>query len=328
VAGFAECNGAEADGCEADLRTSAMHCGACGRSCATGTGTTSNPCRLGVCAPVCASGFGDCDGNLNNGCEANFRTDPRNCGACGGSGPLNDDPSAAALSHAGMIVAAGFPGTAVDDSTTSHAFHVDSAVAGATLRIDLGAGEARSYVRLRLYSSPTEPIHRGVYDIEYADDDRDWRTARGAFAPSAPGWNEVSWPSVGARRYWRLRLTNTPGSGAWINELELYRACELECPSGLGDCDGNQANGCETRLTSTAHCGACGRMPAEVCNGEDDNCNGVVDEGVPGCTAATPAVSCLDILSRGASRGDGEYFITVGGAAVRVQCLMSRDGGG
>jgi hypothetical protein len=31
----------------------------------------------------CNAGFGDCDGNASNGCEANLSTDPNHCGMCG-----------------------------------------------------------------------------------------------------------------------------------------------------------------------------------------------------------------------------------------------------
>lgn len=31
----------------------------------------------------CVEGFGNCDGNLGNGCETDLATDPRHCGACG-----------------------------------------------------------------------------------------------------------------------------------------------------------------------------------------------------------------------------------------------------
>jgi hypothetical protein len=36
-------------------------------------------CQPGSCSP----GFGNCDLNLGNGCEANLNSDPSNCGACG-----------------------------------------------------------------------------------------------------------------------------------------------------------------------------------------------------------------------------------------------------
>ncbi|MFO0624533.1 MAG: hypothetical protein U0325_02875 [Polyangiales bacterium] len=36
--------------------------------------------------------------------------------------------------------------------------------------------------------------------------------------------------------------------------------CENTCRPGFGECDGNDANGCESNLaTSTSHCGGCGR---------------------------------------------------------------------
>jgi hypothetical protein len=47
AAGFANCDGSAANGCEADTRVSASHCGVCGVSCPSGT------CRAGACvAPL------------------------------------------------------------------------------------------------------------------------------------------------------------------------------------------------------------------------------------------------------------------------------------
>ncbi len=47
-AGYGDCNSAVSDGCEVELSTSAAHCGACGRACATG-----QSCAAGVCtSPV------------------------------------------------------------------------------------------------------------------------------------------------------------------------------------------------------------------------------------------------------------------------------------
>ena len=33
--------------------------------------------------------------------------------------------------------------------------------------------------------------------------------------------------------------------------------CGITCVLGVGNCDGNAANGCETRLDTSAHCGSC-----------------------------------------------------------------------
>jgi hypothetical protein len=46
VAGFADCNGDPADGCETSLQTDGAHCGACDRSC------LGQACSAGLCDPV------------------------------------------------------------------------------------------------------------------------------------------------------------------------------------------------------------------------------------------------------------------------------------
>ncbi len=40
-------------------------------------------CNAGRCAVNCNFGFGDCDGNGANGCEANLSNNPNHCGGCG-----------------------------------------------------------------------------------------------------------------------------------------------------------------------------------------------------------------------------------------------------
>lgn len=82
LAGFADCNGDPADGCEVDLRASADHCGACGRRCALPNATAA--CALGGCTVTgCAAGYGDCNRNASDGCEVDVRASPTHCGGCG-----------------------------------------------------------------------------------------------------------------------------------------------------------------------------------------------------------------------------------------------------
>ncbi|MDB4932297.1 MAG: uncharacterized protein JWM10_4781, partial [Myxococcaceae bacterium] len=85
AAGYGDCDGVGATGCETPLGTSLAHCGACGRACTTGPNATP-ACAAGACAAVCASNYGDCDANVANGCETDLRTSPTNCGACGRAG--------------------------------------------------------------------------------------------------------------------------------------------------------------------------------------------------------------------------------------------------
>jgi alpha-tubulin suppressor-like RCC1 family protein len=79
-AGFEDCDGDAANGCEADLG-SPDACGACGAIC-TGAHATMR-CEGGACVvAACAPGFADCDGDARTGCEADLAS-PRDCGACG-----------------------------------------------------------------------------------------------------------------------------------------------------------------------------------------------------------------------------------------------------
>ena len=81
AANFADCNAnPDADGCEANLKTSSGNCGGCGSVCQAPNG--SNACTGGTCVPNCGTAFGDCDGNVKTGCEAVLAKDVNNCGGC------------------------------------------------------------------------------------------------------------------------------------------------------------------------------------------------------------------------------------------------------
>ncbi len=82
-AGFADCNGVFSDGCEVNINTSPVNCGACGDSCGPiPNGTVA--CVNGGCAVgSCNNGFADCDANPINGCETDVNTSVNNCGNCG-----------------------------------------------------------------------------------------------------------------------------------------------------------------------------------------------------------------------------------------------------
>jgi hypothetical protein len=93
AAGHADCTG-DGMGCTTDL-TAPAHCGACGNDC-TGLVNVSGAttCASAQCAfpaSSCAPGYGDCNGDPSDGCEASLTT-VDHCGACGtactGSTPL------------------------------------------------------------------------------------------------------------------------------------------------------------------------------------------------------------------------------------------------
>src|SRR6185437_11516922 len=81
-AGYADCDGDPANGCEVDTGTDASNCGACGNVCKVSNGMGT--CSGGTCTTaMCDAGYADCDGNPANGCETNVASDVNNCGSCG-----------------------------------------------------------------------------------------------------------------------------------------------------------------------------------------------------------------------------------------------------
>ena len=78
-AGFGNCDGSYQNGCEAALSSTVAHCGRCDNPCTNAHGTVS--CAASVCAPTCATGWGSCDANPQNGCETALDS-LTHCGMC------------------------------------------------------------------------------------------------------------------------------------------------------------------------------------------------------------------------------------------------------
>lgn len=97
-------------------------------------------------------------------------------------------------------------------------------------------------------------------------------------------------PSVNATQYSEC-IIPTPQNqcagycrGVQNARLEcMGRGCDFECHEGWGDCDGDLANGCETRLDTTSDCASCGNQCAA---GEACSATGCVASCVP------PETSC------------------------------------
>lgn len=80
-AGYADCDENAFNGCEQDL-SALGNCGACGEECFGLEQVTKRTCKDHKCAfEACNNGFGDCDGNVSNGCETELNT-PERCGSC------------------------------------------------------------------------------------------------------------------------------------------------------------------------------------------------------------------------------------------------------
>jgi hypothetical protein len=82
IGSYLDCDHVPENGCETDAAHDPLHCGSCTATpCQTTNGTPG--CAAGHCSTgACNTGFGDCNGDPADGCEANLLTDAMNCGAC------------------------------------------------------------------------------------------------------------------------------------------------------------------------------------------------------------------------------------------------------
>ncbi|AKV02692.1 hypothetical protein AKJ09_09355 [Labilithrix luteola] len=71
--------------CGTNLANDVHNCGACGNDCGDlgGSLNVQTSCVNGACRADCYNLDLDCNGILDDGCEANPKSDPANCGGCG-----------------------------------------------------------------------------------------------------------------------------------------------------------------------------------------------------------------------------------------------------
>lgn len=252
LTGFLDCDGDPSNGCESELRSDALNCGACGRRCVLSHATGS--CQMAQCqVTTCDDGFADCDGDPSNGCEANLRSDVANCRACGTVCSVMGGTPACTMGVCGVAACAtgrgdcdANPGNGCEtdlngDPSSCGACGSVCALPNATARCTSG----RCTV--------------GVCNTGFADCDGN----------AANGCETDTRSTVTA-------------CGACGNRCSLANAtagctggvCTIAaCNTGFADCDGSAANGCETDIRSTVTaCGACGNRCAvsnatAVCTG-------------------------------------------------------------
>lgn len=90
--GWSNCDTSQVNGCETNTGTDAVNCGSCGFICGSANGTAS--CSGGQCAIACNDGYGNCDGDVADGCETNTNGDVNHCGLCGNVCPAVENGTA------------------------------------------------------------------------------------------------------------------------------------------------------------------------------------------------------------------------------------------
>jgi len=135
-------------------------------------------------------------------------------------------------SQTGLVA---YDGTKVNDGVLNvNAFHTDTSGANSFLKIDLGAGNDKEFMRVDITIIGTPA--NAIWDVEYSDNDSDWFKAKEDVggAPLAVGTHEFAWSGAGAHRYWKLLKTNAATAGGYHAEVQFYEQTEV-VGSGITD---------------------------------------------------------------------------------------------
>jgi len=290
TAPFADCNDRVDDGCETNTTSSLQHCGRCGAACEARPNTVT-ACVAGRCERPCATGFSDCDGDPNNGCEVDTRSDTTHCGACNTRcTPPNGTPVCTASVCAIAACTAGFGdcdanasnGCETDiRSTASHCGACGTACPSRPNAAALCADRACVLVCASgSQDCDGDPTNGCEVDIRTSANHCGACgrvcTVMGGVGQCMSGSCSVAMCETG-----RADCDGMSPNGCEVDtttSITHCGACNVACPTpanatprctagacgfvclaGFGDCDGNASNGCETDLrTSATHCGACG----------------------------------------------------------------------
>ena len=228
------CDGDLRNGCEADLFNSVNHCGGCGNRCVIPNAVAL--CAGGGCVlSSCLSGFGNCDGNPNNGCEVSLANDNLNCGACGRN------------CYTGALCVAGTCRCPAGQVACSYA-----CINPLTDNNHCGGCGNVCPSGTRCANSVCTPT--------CAPSTTDCSTVRAGCVNTMTSISHCGGCGMACSGF-----GGTPSC--------MGGMCAITCSPGFDNCDGNAANGCEALNTAT-HCGRCAVacIPSAVPNSTTVSC--------------------------------------------------------
>jgi hypothetical protein len=241
AAGFKNCDGNAANGCETNTDTDPDQCGACGSPCIVPDALAT--CVAGKCqVGTCENGHVDCDGDATNGCEAQPQVDPKNCGACG--------KACAALESCQVGVCGLYcPKDKADCN--------NDVGDGCETALNTNSNCAFCGDTCDLANSNSTCVS-GVCQLQACN--TGWANCDTIAANGCETNTQTDGGNCGS-------CGNICPSGPHSTAVCQNGGCVLNCDPGWADCDNNPNNGCEIHTdVDNGHCGSC-TTPCTIANG-------------------------------------------------------------
>ena len=259
-AGWADCDCDASNGCEVNLMEDGENCGVCNSNCKKGNNLSDAKCSRGECQITCSAGYGNCDGEVWNGCEVDLSSSTSNCGACN-LNCLNLPSVASASCLRGSCQIACKPNRANCDNNSSNGCEVD-------LLSDLGnCGKCGVVCKNLQNVKSTTCLNGGCQIVTCADGyaDCDKNVENGC---------EVNLNDSESHCGACGQKCSTDSCSGSADATCSSGKCIIKCKEGLSDCNENALDGCESDLLSDEkNCGKCGNECKwnEVC--KDGKCS-------------------------------------------------------
>jgi len=282
--------------CESNLDIDNANCGACGVVCPQGelikrAFGAEWFCQSGKCELSCdaENHFADCNKEVGDGCEADLRCDPKNCGGCGvtcPSGVLCIEGNCgcpAGLTACGEACLAQCVHLASNDWSCGECgiacpFPEDPSTVPPNSYVGCGDSKCETAKCFEGFADCNGDFEGDGCEIELSSDPQNCGACGKACAPGqfcqdkicrcAP--QETNCALIDGTPFCVNLETDPQNCGVCSHlcpqppfdtgkEICRYGRCALECPSGYADCDDRVDNGCETFIAADPrNCGGCG----------------------------------------------------------------------
>jgi hypothetical protein len=238
--GWTDCDLNPANGCESDINSDPLNCGACNAPCTTLPNMTAT-CVGGTCsAPACVIGYQDCNLDMSDGCEVNTTTDPAHCGVCSNvCQPPANSTGTCASSQCGFTCNAGF-----QDCNSNSAD-------GCEQNLQSSVTSCGTCGNVCTTPNATPACNAGNCAVGTCDGT--WTNCNASAADGCEVDTQTSLSDCGT-------CGNACNGNNGLASCALG-VCSITCNAGYSNCDGALGNGCEIHTSAdNANCGGCGTV--------------------------------------------------------------------